>query len=126
MLRKLIAAALLMAVTGTAAGVAYASNDHGGLAGLKRATAKYHNLNTAISAGYGKLVDLNGIACIDMPGMGAMGIHYVNGKYLTDVLNVIKEAQVMLETTSPSSPGVIKPVGSDNYIHVVMPMFVQW
>jgi DNA polymerase-3 subunit beta len=49
-----------------------------------------------------------------------------NGKYLTDVLNVIKEAQVMLETSSPSSPGVIKPVGTDNYVHVVMPMFVQW
>ena len=49
-----------------------------------------------------------------------------NGKYLTDVLNVIKEAQVMLETSSPCSPGVIKPVGTDNYVHVVMPMFVQW
>jgi DNA polymerase III subunit beta len=49
-----------------------------------------------------------------------------NGKYLTDVLNCVKEAQVMLETTSPSSPGVIKPVGTDNYTHVVMPMFVQW
>jgi DNA polymerase-3 subunit beta len=49
-----------------------------------------------------------------------------NGKYLTDVLSSLKEAQVSLETTSPSSPGVIKPVGSDNYIHVVMPMFVQW
>jgi DNA polymerase-3 subunit beta len=49
-----------------------------------------------------------------------------NGKYLTEVLNVIKEAQVSLETTSPSSPGVIRPVGSDNYVHVVMPMFVQW
>jgi DNA polymerase-3 subunit beta len=49
-----------------------------------------------------------------------------NGKYLTDVLNVIKEAQVCLETSSPSSPGVLKPVGSDNYVHVVMPMFVQW
>jgi DNA polymerase-3 subunit beta len=49
-----------------------------------------------------------------------------NGKYLTDVLNVVKEAQVSLETTSPSSPGVIRPVGSENYVHVVMPMFVQW
>jgi DNA polymerase-3 subunit beta len=49
-----------------------------------------------------------------------------NGKYLTDVLSVIKEAQVILETTSPSSPGVIKPAGSDDYVHVVMPMFVQW
>jgi len=49
-----------------------------------------------------------------------------NGKYLTDVLSVIQEPQVALETTNPSSPGVIRPVGVDNYIHVVMPMFVQW
>jgi DNA polymerase-3 subunit beta len=49
-----------------------------------------------------------------------------NGKYLTDVLSVLKEAQVALETTSPSSPGLIRPVGTDNYTHVVMPMFVQW
>ena len=49
-----------------------------------------------------------------------------NGKYLTEVLSVLHEAQVALETTNPSSPGVIRPVGVDNYIHVVMPMFVQW
>jgi len=49
-----------------------------------------------------------------------------NGKYLTDVLSVLREAQVALETTSPSSPGIVRPVGVDNYIHVVMPMFVQW
>jgi DNA polymerase-3 subunit beta len=49
-----------------------------------------------------------------------------NGKYLTDVLSVLRESRVALEATSPSSPGVIRPVGVDNYIHVVMPMFVQW
>jgi len=49
-----------------------------------------------------------------------------NGKYLTDVLSVLHEQQVALEVTSPSSPGVIRPVGVDNYTHVVMPMFVQW
>ncbi len=49
-----------------------------------------------------------------------------NGKYLTDVLGVLREPQVTLETTNPSSPGVIRPVGVDNYTHVVMPMFVQW
>jgi len=49
-----------------------------------------------------------------------------NGKYLIDVLSVLREAQVALETTNPSSPGVIRPVGVDNYLHVVMPMFVQW
>jgi len=49
-----------------------------------------------------------------------------NGKYLIDVLGVLRERQVALETTNPSSPGVVRPVGVDNYIHVVMPMFVQW
>ncbi len=49
-----------------------------------------------------------------------------NGKYLTDVLSVLRETQVALEITNPSSPGVIRPVGVDNYLHVVMPMFVQW
>lgn len=49
-----------------------------------------------------------------------------NGKYLTDVLSVLKETQVALETTNPSSPGIIRPVGNENYVHVVMPMFVQW
>jgi DNA polymerase-3 subunit beta len=49
-----------------------------------------------------------------------------NGKYLVDVLGVLRESQVVLETSNPSSPGVIRPVGVDNYTHVVMPMFVQW
>jgi DNA polymerase-3 subunit beta len=49
-----------------------------------------------------------------------------NAKYLSDVLSVLDEKQVALETTTSSSPGVLRPVGADNYIHVVMPMFVQW
>ena len=49
-----------------------------------------------------------------------------NSKFLSDVLGVIHEDRVTVEITSPSSPGVIRPIGVDNYIHVVMPMFVQW
>jgi DNA polymerase-3 subunit beta len=49
-----------------------------------------------------------------------------NARYLADVLSVIKQQQVSLEVTTPSNPGVIRPVGTDNYDHVVMPMFVQW
>ena len=49
-----------------------------------------------------------------------------NGKYLTDVLDKLQEKEVAVETTNPSSPGVIRPVGVENYIYVVMPMFVQW
>ena len=49
-----------------------------------------------------------------------------NAKYVSDVLGVIHQKQVALEATTSSSPGVIRPIGVDNYVHVVMPMFVQW
>ena len=49
-----------------------------------------------------------------------------NSRYLQDVLQVLDAEKVALETTSPSSPGVIRPLESDIYVHVVMPMFVQW
>lgn len=49
-----------------------------------------------------------------------------NARYLSDVLSVLHQAQVAIEITTPSSPGIIRPVGVDNYIHVIMPMFVQW
>jgi DNA polymerase-3 subunit beta len=63
---------------------------------------------------------------IDATVEGAEAKIAFNGKYLMDVLGVLKESQVALETTNPSSPGLIRPVGTDNYTHVVMPMFVQW
>lgn len=47
-----------------------------------------------------------------------------NAKYLIDVLSVIDAAQVSVETTTPSSPGVFKPVGSSDFIHVIMPMHI--
>ncbi len=49
-----------------------------------------------------------------------------NVKYLSDVLSVLSQPQVALELTTTSSPGTIRPIGVDNYVHVVMPMFVQW
>jgi len=49
-----------------------------------------------------------------------------NVKYLSDVLSILRQSQVALEVTTPSSPGVIRPMGVDNYVHVIMPMFVQW
>ncbi len=49
-----------------------------------------------------------------------------NGRYLQDVLQVLDGGRVALETTGPSQPGVIRPLDNDSYVHVVMPMFVQW
>ncbi len=45
-----------------------------------------------------------------------------NVKYIVDALSVISEPQVALETTSTMEPGVIKPVGRDDFIHIIMPM----
>ncbi len=48
-----------------------------------------------------------------------------NVKYLIDVLSVMDAAQVALETTTSSSPGVIKPIGDVDFVHVIMPMHVR-
>ncbi|HEX3049073.1 MAG TPA: DNA polymerase III subunit beta [Aggregatilineaceae bacterium] len=52
---------------------------------------------------------------------GAVEIAF-NIRYLIDVLNVIREEQVVLETGGPTSPGVVRPAGRDDFIHVIMPM----
>jgi DNA polymerase-3 subunit beta len=49
-----------------------------------------------------------------------------NGKYLQDVLQSLEGGQLKMETTGPSSQGVFRTVGDENYVHVIMPMFVQW
>lgn len=45
-----------------------------------------------------------------------------NVKYLTDVLSVVNTPQVALETNSSTEPGVVKSVGDDDFLHIIMPM----
>jgi DNA polymerase-3 subunit beta len=45
-----------------------------------------------------------------------------NVKYMSDVLSVVETPQVSLETTSAMEPGVIKPVGDNDFVHIIMPM----
>lgn len=47
-----------------------------------------------------------------------------NARYLGEVLNVIDSAEVALETNTPTSPGLITPVGGESFIHVIMPMHI--
>ena len=63
---------------------------------------------------------------IDVTVQGPEAKIAFNNRYLADVLDAIGETQAALEITNPSSPGVFKPVNADNYLHVVMPMFVSW
>jgi DNA polymerase-3 subunit beta len=48
-----------------------------------------------------------------------------NAKYLIDVLSVLDSPQFALETSTPSSPGVFRTIGDDNFTHVIMPMHIQ-
>ena len=45
-----------------------------------------------------------------------------NVRFLREILDVIHTPNVALETSSDTSPGVIRPVGDKNFIHVIMPM----
>jgi DNA polymerase III subunit beta len=45
-----------------------------------------------------------------------------NVRFLREVLDVITTPNVALETTQETSPGVLRPVGDDSFVHVIMPM----
>ncbi len=48
-----------------------------------------------------------------------------NVKYLADVLTVIGTPEVALEANAATKPGVVKPVGADDYTYVIMPMHIN-
>ena len=49
-----------------------------------------------------------------------------NSKYLQDFLTVVGDGRIALEMSGPSRQGVLRPMGDDSYVHVLMPMVVQW
>jgi DNA polymerase III subunit beta len=57
-------------------------------------------------------------ANVDGPGLPIA----FNVRFLREVLDVIKTPNAVIETTSNNSPGVIRPVNDDNFLHVIMPM----
>ena len=49
-----------------------------------------------------------------------------NGRYLQDFLQVVEAGRVVLEMNGASRQGVLRPVGDERFVHVLMPMVVQW
>jgi DNA polymerase-3 subunit beta len=45
-----------------------------------------------------------------------------NVRYLREVLDVVGTPNVALETTAAAAPGVIRPMGDEGFLHVIMPM----
>jgi DNA polymerase-3 subunit beta len=47
-----------------------------------------------------------------------------NARYLTDVLGVLKQGQVMLGLNGANQAGIVRPAGGEDYTHVIMPMVI--
>jgi len=62
---------------------------------------------------------------VDAKVEGTAGKIAFNSRYLGDVLNAL-HGEVALEITNPYSQGAFRPVGDSAYVHVVMPMYVDW
>ncbi len=45
-----------------------------------------------------------------------------NVRFLREVLDVVKSSEVAIETTAAAAPGVVRPTGNDDFLHVIMPM----
>ena len=45
-----------------------------------------------------------------------------NVRYLREVLDIVGTPNVALETTAAAAPGVIRPMGDNDFLHVIMPM----
>ena len=74
----LAVAALVLLATAASASASASLQD------VRHSTAKFRHLAVAKHDGYGLLKDAAGIACIDNPPVGGMGVHYVNGDLIGD------------------------------------------
>lgn len=87
------------------------------LAQVRRATARFHDLDTAKEAGY-ELGWVNGsgtriiTGCVASPTSGAMGYHYFNAKLMTENEVNLLEPEVLVYAT-----------GDDGALHLVA---VEW
>ena len=63
-------------------GAMSASAEDEPLANARDATSIYTDATAALAGGYELLTDAAGLACIEQPGVGAMGVHYVKGSLI--------------------------------------------
>ena len=76
-----------------------------------------------ISANAAEVGDNKGV--LDGMVHGEGGQIALNVRFLGEALNAIKTPQIVIETQTAQNPGVFKPVGTEGYLHIVMPMTVR-
>jgi DNA polymerase-3 subunit beta len=64
----------------------------------------------------------SGEAMVDATVTGAELTIAFNVRFLRELLDVVKAPSVALETNANNTPGMLRPVGNDDFKHVIMPM----
>ena len=83
------------------------------LASAKAATAKYHNVDKAIADGF-----ISTFQCVEVPQLGAMGIHYINIQRILNPNVDPAEPEILLYL--PQESGHLRLVG----LEYVVPKFL--
>jgi hypothetical protein len=112
--RKWFAAIGALALSLSVLGSAFAENSselNKGLAEVRQATTKYHDINVAIEDGYVPVGE-----CVEVPGLGAMGIHYLNFGLLGDGELDANSPEVLLYI--PNEDGKLKLAGVEYVVSV--------
>lgn len=76
------------------------ANGQSAVAEARQATAEYHQVSHAEAAGYGSTLD--GLGCFENPGVGGMGVHYVNETFLLDGEAVADEPEALVYEMRPN------------------------
>lgn len=101
---KLLLMVILIALSALAvAAVAAAGGDRSRTAEATAGTARFHKLSKAEAAGYAEFRDAAGIACIALPGTGAMGVHFVKGDFVGTMVDGIFVPDTVLDPASPEA-----------------------
>ena len=91
-LTKLAIGAAALGVLSAPAALASNGDDEGAVAGVRQATAAYHDLDKAVAAHYGPL-----LPCFDSPGVGGMGQHYVDTSRLDATIEANRPEALVYE-----------------------------
>lgn len=100
--RVAVTLAIALPVAGLSGTAAAAPRDD--LRAAKAATAQFHDVEHALAAGY-----VRGSDCTEIPGIGAMGFHYINPALVADPALDPTRPEVLLY--APKANGELRLVG---------------
>lgn len=92
--------ALLVLVGIVLAATPALADGQSGVNEARQATARFHKVAHAEAAGYGSTLDVLG--CFENPGVGGMGLHYVNETYLADAEAVADRPEALVYEMRPN------------------------